>query len=152
MINLDSRFFEKIAVPLSTIERFLSNEQNSKKLLSGFKNVVTDRLKVNAVDATKEKVLEQFEKGAGLGLPKVDKTALIRSKKITTADPTSHSLRKAIDSSKMPKKVLTEVRRSTEQMYMGGNTAENLRGVIRSEEKSYRDDLKRRFNLGKKLK
>jgi hypothetical protein len=91
-----------------------------------------------------------FEKVAA-ALPKVDKTALTRSKKITEADPTSHSLRRVIERSKMPKKIMTEVRGDTEQMYMGGNTAENMRGVMRSEEKNYRQNMMQRYKMGRNI-
>lgn len=80
-----------------------------------------------------------FEKmAAQTKLPKVNKSGLKRAKDVSLSDPESHSLRRAIERSQKPDK---KVLRSTEPVYAGGNTAANMRGVIRSEEKRSRELL-----------
>lgn len=83
-----------------------------------------------------------FEKLAQAKPPKVNKTALHRAKTFNLPEEESHSLRRAIERSQKPEK---KVLRGTEPVYAGGNTAANMRGVIRSEEKQSRELLKKRF-------
>ena len=76
-------------------------------------------------------------------LPKVNKDGLKRAKTTSlAADTESHSLRRAIERSQKPDK---KVFRSTEPIYAGGNTAANMRGVMRAQEKEYRTAMTKRI-------
>jgi len=78
-------------------------------------------------------------------LPKVNRTSIKRAKSVTLDDNESHSLRRAIERSKSPKNVTKEVSKSTESIYAGGNTASNMRGVMRSENKKLNEVNKKRY-------
>lgn len=139
MIN--HREFEKISGPIAT---------SLKKIFGGLlESSEAAILKERATTITKSKAQEKLEdrkKYAKLqSMPKVDKSGIARAKKTTVDDDEGHSVRRAIERSKNPKKVLTEVKKSTEPIYAGGNTASNMRGVIRSQEKKHREDMKKRF-------
>jgi len=144
MIYLNHKHFEKIAGPITSslkgiVEGLLGRTERA---------IVKDRITTTARSKAQERVdnPDKFRKHAKLQpMPKVDKTGLSKAKSTTLDDTESHSLRRAIERSKNPKKVLTEVRKSTEPIYAGGNTAANMRGVIRSQEKQVREKSKKTF-------
>ena len=57
----------------------------------------------------------------------------------------SPSLIRAISNSKNSSKVLSRNKGITEPIYAGGNTAANIRGVMRSENKILNEDIKERY-------
>jgi hypothetical protein len=84
--------------------------------------------------------------------PKVDTAGISRAKDTSLKDPESHSLRRAIERSTNQKDVLTEVKSSTEPIYAGGNTASNIRGVARAQEKAFRERAKKRFGKHSRIR
>ena len=83
-----------------------------------------------------------FEKLAQTKPPKVNTTSLRRAKNFGVTDEESNALRRSIERSQNPKK---NVLRGIEPVYAGGNTASNMRNVIRSEEKQSRERIEERF-------
>lgn len=83
-----------------------------------------------------------YIKSAAYGLPKVNMSALKKSKEIHQPDDESSSLRRAIERSQNPP---VKNIKSTQTVHAGGNTDENMRGVIRSQEKEYRNMMKKRY-------
>lgn len=104
--------------------------------------VTLDKSVVAAFRRSFEKVASQTK------LPKVNKAGLKKAKDASLGDIESHSLRRAIERSQKPEK---KVMRGTEPVYAGGNTASNMRGVIRSEEKKYREALDKRLGSQSRL-
>lgn len=140
MIYLNHKDFEKVSGPItralgSIAENIIGPVE---------KTILKDRIS----SKTKSKAHEKLERKKYAKLqprPKVETSGLRRAKQTIVDDSESHSLRRAIERSKSPEKVTTEVRKSTEPIYAGGNTAANMRGVIRAEEKQFRDRAKKRF-------
>ena len=81
-------------------------------------------------------------------LPKVNKAGLKKAKATSLDDTESHSLRRAIERSQNPEK---KVLQGTQPVYAGGNTAANMRGVIRAQEKEYRESMTERFGGNSRL-
>ncbi len=151
MIHIDHKDFEKISGP--SLKAFLGT---IKGLLSPTEKAVTkDRIGTYSRSEAQKGISDdrKMKKHAKLQpMPKVDKSGLARAKKTTLDDSESHSMRRAIERSKNPKRVLTEVRKSTEPIYAGGNTAANMRGVMRAEEKTFRKKMKKRFGKHSRVK
>lgn len=147
MIKLSHDQFEKIANMISRTIR--------RELVHGFgipeSELVADRLKsfiksegykksTGESTSTEELMLKLKKRGkmiktsaADTSLPKRRMDPLKTVREQVSGSDQSHSLVMAIKRSRVPKKVLTEVQKSTEPMYAGGNTQENLRGVMRTD-------------------
>lgn len=162
MIYIDHKDFEKVSGPvlklvyntardvLGPAEKALAKDRATSISRSKLQEDIEGRRRVKqGVMAKDYRARRQnIRKHAKLqSRPKVDKTGINMAKKPAIEDNESHSLRRAIERSKNPKKVLTEVRKTTEPIYAGGNTAANMRGVMRVEEKKFRDKMKK--SLGK---
>ena len=150
MIYIDHKDFEKVSSPV------LKLVANTIKDLIGptEKAIVRDRTVSLAKSRIENEVDDRprIKKYAKLQpMPKIDKSGLAMAKKPALEDSESNSMRRAIERSKNPKKVLTEVRKSTEPIYAGGNTAENMRGVMRAENKDFRDKMKKGFSKNPKV-
>ena len=77
--------------------------------------------------------------------PKVMTLGLKKAKDTTIGEGVSPSLSRAISNSKNSAKVLSRNKGITEPIYSGGNTAANIHGVMRSENKVLNEDIKKRY-------
>ena len=88
-----------------------------------------------------------FKFGA-LNLMKTRKSVNLPKKKLTQltaqTNETSPALAKAIETSQNPVPALKAISKNPQAVYAGGNTAANMRQVIRSQDKLYRDQLKKK--------
>lgn len=85
-------------------------------------------------------------------LPKVDKTGLRRAQEVPPSDNVTAPMRKAIETSKMPKESLKKIKGMTEQVYTGGNTASNIKNLIKADEIAFRKKLKKRLGPESKFR
>lgn len=131
MIHIDHRDFEKISGATINVVRRYSGEYTS---------AIKEK-----VDEKKKKLRLYSKESSVETLPKVDKTAIKRAKNITLEDNESHPLRLAIERSMVPKKIITEIGKSTEPIYAGGNTAANIRSVIRLENKKLNEINRKKY-------
>ena len=152
MIYLNHKDFEKIAETgaFRTIRNLVGRilGKTERAVIKERTGTVTKSKMQDRIEGKKKKRVKYSKLQPR---PKVETSGLRRAKKTTIDDTESHSMRRAIERSKNPKKVLTEVQKSTEPIYAGGNTASNMRGVIRAEEKKYREGMKKRFGKQSRL-
>jgi len=147
MIYINHKDFEK----LSTVNVNLIRKLIGESISPVEKRIVENRLTTKArndiennIYGKKKKKL--YKKASINKLPKVNKSGIKRAKKITLDEGESHSLIRAIERSKSPKKVIKEVNKSTEPIYAGGNTSANMRGVVRSENKKMNEINKEKYD------
>jgi hypothetical protein len=77
--------------------------------------------------------------------PRVETGAIKRAKEAAKPTTPSPSLERALKKSHNQKPVLKKVMKSTEGVYMGGNTASDMRQVHREQQQEFRADLKKRL-------
>ena len=96
----------------------------------------------------KGKAMLKFGALKSLNLMKKKTPVNLPKKKLTNLTAqnyeTSPALAKAIETSQNPVPALKAISKTPQAVYAGGNTAANMRQVIRSQDKLYRDDLKKK--------
>lgn len=153
MIPLDHKYFEKLGGPVYRSLRGMFD-----KLVGPVEHTIASNRLQSTISSESGKISsDKKKKYKGMSkvsklqpMPKVEKSGLRMAKKTTLDDTESHSLRRAIERSKGQD--ITTVSKSTEPVYAGGNTASNMRGVMRAEEKSFRKKMKKSFGKHSRIK
>jgi len=149
---MDISYIEKNAGPIANavIKGFKSHLGSTERYLGNSQvgSLARDNINSQIGSNIGNKTISEFDRSKYAKLqarPKVITSGLKRAKDFTIGEGANPSLSMAIKNSKNSSKVLSRNKGITEPIYAGGNTAANIRGVIRSENKMFNKNIKKRY-------